>query len=315
MAIDSSPSQVATGALQAIPFASIIGGPLKAAIEAQSMAAKTSVDFINEVGLTVDPETKEKKTVNVSFHFIRAGRMAQLNVPLLTIVPIPYIAIQSITLDFKANISASSSSVAESSEDTDFGGEADIHTGLKVGPFHLDADIKANYSSKKDSKSSQESKYSVEYTMDVSLQAGQESMPGGMAKVLEILNNAVSVSDPDGSLSVNASSLLLENGQAILVVTYQNADGLFKPEEISLAAAGGGDVPTPTTDGDSVVFLLTKADTYTVSVADSKRTQTVTVTDPAPAPTPTPVPAPAPNNRLTVDKAASVSVPPVKVAS
>ena len=33
MAIDTTPSQVATSALQAIPFGSIIGGPLKAAIE------------------------------------------------------------------------------------------------------------------------------------------------------------------------------------------------------------------------------------------------------------------------------------------
>ncbi len=36
MAIDTTPSQVATNALQAIPFGSIIGGPLKACIEAQS---------------------------------------------------------------------------------------------------------------------------------------------------------------------------------------------------------------------------------------------------------------------------------------
>ncbi|WP_353885290.1 hypothetical protein [uncultured Bacteroides sp.] len=42
MAIDTTPSQVATSALQAIPFGSIIGGPLKAAIEAQAMAAQTS---------------------------------------------------------------------------------------------------------------------------------------------------------------------------------------------------------------------------------------------------------------------------------
>ena len=47
MAIDTTPSQVATSALQAIPFGSIIGGPLKACIEAQAMAAQTSWQFIN----------------------------------------------------------------------------------------------------------------------------------------------------------------------------------------------------------------------------------------------------------------------------
>lgn len=57
MAIDSTPSQVATSALQAIPFGSIIGAPLKACIEAQAMAAQTSWQFIQEVGLNTDPET------------------------------------------------------------------------------------------------------------------------------------------------------------------------------------------------------------------------------------------------------------------
>ena len=71
MAIDTTPSQVATNALQALPFGNIIGGPLKACIEAQAMAAKTSWNFIQDVGLNTDPETGEKKTVNVSFQFIK----------------------------------------------------------------------------------------------------------------------------------------------------------------------------------------------------------------------------------------------------
>ena len=104
MAIDTTPSQVATNALQAIPFGSIIGGPLKACIEAQAMAAQTSWQFIQEVGLNTDPNTGQKEAVNVSFQFMQNGHMVQLNVPLLTIVPIPYIAIHDIDINFKANI-------------------------------------------------------------------------------------------------------------------------------------------------------------------------------------------------------------------
>ena len=163
MAIDTTPSQVATNALQAIPFGSIIGGPLKACIEAQAMAAQTSWQFIQEVGLNTDPNTGQKEAVNVSFQFMQNGHIVQLNVPLLTIVPIPYIAIHDIDINFKANISASSSSVSEQSSSSalDVGAEASI--GAKWGPFHMDAKMKANYSSKKDSKATQESKYSVEY--------------------------------------------------------------------------------------------------------------------------------------------------------
>ncbi len=42
--------------------------------------------------------------------------------------------------------------------------------------------MNASYSSKKDSSATRDSKYSVEYTMDVAVHAGQDSMPAGMAK-------------------------------------------------------------------------------------------------------------------------------------
>ena len=62
--------------------------------------------------------------------------------------------------------------------------------------------MNASYSSKKDSSATKDSKYSVEYTMDVAVHAGQDSMPAGMAKVLEMLNNSISVVSPTGSLEV-----------------------------------------------------------------------------------------------------------------
>ena len=264
MAIDTTPSQVATNALQAIPFGSIIGGPLKACIEAQAMAAQTSWQFIQEVGLNTDPNTGQKETVNVSFQFMQNGHMVQLNVPLLTIVPIPYIAIHDIDINFKANISASSSSVSEQSSSSalDVGAEASI--GAKWGPFHMDAKMKANYSSKKDSKATQESKYSVEYTMDVAVKAGQDSMPAGLAKVLELLGNTLDVSDPDGTLEVSARELTLIDGKATLIATYKNSKGIFEPESIKI------DGVTGKVSDDSVVFELKEAKTYTVIAGKKK---------------------------------------------
>ena len=264
MAIDTTPSQVATSALQAIPFGSMIGGPLNACIEAQAMAAQTSWQFIQEVGLNTNPDTGQKEAVNVSFQFVQNGRVVQLNVPLLTIVPIPYIAIHDIDINFKANISASSSSVSEQSSSSalDVGAEASI--GAKWGPFHMDAKMKANYSSKKDSKATQESKYSVEYTMDVAVKAGQDSMPAGLAKVLELLGNTLDVSDPDGTLEVSARELTLTDGKATLIATYKNSKGIFEPESIKIEGVTGK------VSDDSVVFELKEAKTYTV-VAGKKK--------------------------------------------
>ena len=78
--------------------------------------SKTTWEFIQNVGINVNPETGEKTAVNVSFSFIQGGRLVQLNIPLLTIVPIPYIAIREVDINFKANISASSSTTAETNE-------------------------------------------------------------------------------------------------------------------------------------------------------------------------------------------------------
>lgn len=245
MAISAAPANVATSAMQAIPFNSMIGGPLKACIEAQAMAAQTSWEFIQNVGLNTDPKTGEKKAVNVSFSFNQGGRMVQLNVPLLTIVPIPYIAIHTIDINFKANINASSSSVKEdtSSQSTNLDGTA--KGTLNLGIFKLSAELKANYSSKKDSKATEESKYSVESTIDVNVKAGQESMPAGLAKVLELLGNSLDVTDAKGELTASATEL--EGGDR-LVITYKNANGLYAPGDITPDTKNLGEVV-----GDSFV--------------------------------------------------------------
>lgn len=268
----TTPMQMATHALQAIPFSSIISGPLTACIEAQAMAAKTTWDFIQEVGLMVNPETGEKTAVNVSFSFMQGGRMMQVNVPLLTIVPIPYIAINSIDINFKASISASASVVTEQSESTTEGGDLSASAGLKAGLFHVDAKFNANYSSKKDSKATAESKYSVEYTMDVGIKAGQDSMPAGLAKVLEVLSGSLDVSDPKGTLNINGTKLQSaedEEGVATaqLVVTYKDGDGLLAPQKITVATEKGEEVPVTTDDLiDNNLVLNLPVGSYIVSV-------------------------------------------------
>lgn len=281
MAVNDAPSNIASNALSAIPFSSMIGGPLNACIEAQAMAAKTTWDFIQEVGLNTNPDTGEKTAVNVSFSFMQGGRMVQLNVPLLTIVPIPYIAIHSIDINFKASISASSSSVSENSESTSKSGSLEASAGLKVGPFHMDAKINGSYSSKKDSKATEESKYSVEYTMDIAVKAGQDSMPAGLAKVLELLGSALDVSDPTDVLEVNATSLKAVKGEgentatARLIATYKNKDGLFAPADIKIYPAEGTDAVEATPVGDNMVCALA-AGSYEVKAGEKVVKVTVT---------------------------------------
>lgn len=146
---------------------------------------------------------------------------------------------------------------------------------MKVGPFHMDAKMNANYSSKKDSKATQDSKYSVEYTMDVAVKAGQDSMPAGLAKVLELLGNALDVSDPEGTLEVSARKLTLVNDKATLIVTYKNNKGIFEPDAIGLFGKDNNmnseysfednnivDDISKSKNDDSIVFEFSQANTY-----------------------------------------------------
>jgi hypothetical protein len=256
MSIDSTPSQVATSALSGIPFASIIGAPLKAAIEAQAMAAETTWKFIQQVGLNTDPDTGEKKAVNVSFDFMQDGREVRLNVPLLTIVPIPYIAINTIDIAFKAKINAESSSHNEDSESSSLNANVKASAKVGFGPFSASMEVSAGYSSKKDSKATQDSKYSVEYTLDIAVKAGQESMPAGLARVLDILNNCISVNNPKGELGLGISDT--GNGKLNLIATYKDGDGIFKPEAITFGNLSGKDNLSP--DGRSAIFVIEESD-------------------------------------------------------
>lgn len=271
MAVDKTPSQVATSALQAIPFGSIIGGPLKACVEAQALAAKTTWEFIQNVGINVNPETGEKTAVNVSFSFIQGGRLVQLNIPLLTIVPIPYIAIREVDINFKANISASSSTTAETNESVSKDAALKASASMRFGCFKMNADMNASYSSKKDSKATSDSKYSVEYTMDVAVKAGQDSMPAGLSKILELLGNSLDVSDPAGTLEVNSNLLLIENGKETvrLIATYKDGSGLLAPDKLAITGTGANAADFKVS-GDSKIIDLPEG-TYTIKAEGSKK--------------------------------------------
>jgi hypothetical protein len=66
----------------------------------------------------------------------------------------------------------------------------------------------AGYSSKKDSKATQDSKYSVEYTLDIAVQAEQAGLPQGLATILNILQEGVSTKPLDTQLRIFGLSLV-----------------------------------------------------------------------------------------------------------
>ena len=173
-----------------LDFRSLIGGPLTAAIEAQSDAALATVDFITSVG----KDTDGKPTI-VTFNYGNATDSKVFTVPLLTIVPIPNITIQDITIDFNAKIS--SVEKQQSSLNTKLGISAEI--GLKYGGFS--AKLNASYSRQRKSSRSGESK--KEYNMHIIVKAGQDDPPPGIDTLVSFLETLVTplVENNDNTIS------------------------------------------------------------------------------------------------------------------
>ena len=209
--------QKAVGLISQIPFGAIIGGPLNAAVDAQGAAAAACYEFIKNVGFELEPKkddagnvlkdsngnaiTVPGKVREITFRYERktpapAGAAAanpplvattEITVPLLTVMPLPFIRIESITVAYKVSITAEDTHTDATTSSFARAGEG----GGSFGWGLWKAEFKASVSSKKDSTATNTSKYSVEQTMDVNVHAVQDDMPAGMAKVLEILTNAI----------------------------------------------------------------------------------------------------------------------------
>lgn len=230
MALDTIAAKSAQSLLNGIDYSALIGGPLEAAIKAQAMAAQSTWTFIQEVGLNKSPRDGTMEARNVSFVYQKDGQQVKLIVPILTIVPIPLIIIDEVNIEFKANISASASQTTEDSSSEEVAAEASAEAKIGWGPFSLSARFQASYSSKKDSKATQDSRYSVEYTQDVRIHASQAGMPAGLSTVLNILSNAATGASVNGKLAYSpmVGTLSAANPDIIqnLTVSVQDGNGL-----------------------------------------------------------------------------------------
>ena len=182
--------------LSSIPFDNMIGGPLSACIDAQEQAAVSTVNFIDRVGF--DPQNPGH-VINVEFRYKRDGKDVVLSVPLLTIVPIPFISIDTVNISFKAALkSISTESAVDTDKKTTYDKVNSRYIGINsyLGTAGVRKTVmRGSISTKKDSVATQNSAYSIEANIDINVIARQESMPGGLAKVLEMLNQAISIKE------------------------------------------------------------------------------------------------------------------------
>jgi len=203
--------------LSSIDFESMIGGPLVAVINAQAQAAMSTVNFIKEVGFK-KPSTEEdaggdtttEEPIYVTFKYPKelsayqpeipgdssatppvpttpavdaVYETQELKVPILTILPIPFIRIDLTTIDFNAKIN----SVEYRKTNTRL--KIDASLEAKAGWLWGSAKLKVSTSFQRTSQ--QGNTVNRTYSLAVHVKAVQDEMPAGMEKMLGILEGAI----------------------------------------------------------------------------------------------------------------------------
>jgi len=219
----STANEEAVGTLSEIPFEDVIGGPLVAAIDAQAQAASSTVDFINEVAMyQPDEEGAELQPITVTFVYENGGVQSTITVPLISIIPIPYLRIEEVVLDFKASIQATEKE-SEKNISVDSSGKTKVSTSF----WKPKKTFKASYSTQTDIESSKSSsKLESEFNLNVHVRAIQDEIPAGMARVLGILNNSIVANVPSGRIN-----LILATATDNLVIDFVAVDSNMKPIE------------------------------------------------------------------------------------
>jgi len=193
----------------------MIGGPLMAVVRAQAQAAMTTVNFIKEVGFKKSDsldfeESDTKDPVTVKFKYWKETQAFQpanpgnptatppipatpevpakyeqqyLEVPILTIVPIPNLRIEETTIDFNAKITSIETQKTDTTVKVDASLEGDI------GWIFNSAKFKSSFAFQQQNSTGVEVK--KEFSLQIHVKAVQDQMPGGTEKILGILENSI----------------------------------------------------------------------------------------------------------------------------
>ncbi|MFJ2987229.1 DUF2589 domain-containing protein [Collimonas sp. NPDC087041] len=180
-----------------LPMGDLIGGPLTAACDAQIRLANATADFIKYVGFLApskDDPDGVGATRTAKFSFTRQtadpddpsktiDEDVSLNVPLLSIVKVPSLAITKVDITFDMEVK--SSFAVKESQDASAKLSADMKFGW--GCFSATVHIEGSVASHKENTRTSDN--SAKYHVQVL--AEDAGMPEGLARVMDILQTAI----------------------------------------------------------------------------------------------------------------------------
>lgn len=161
---------------------------MQAAVEAQNSASMAQIEFIKNVGLeTVATDSSgnatETKVRMVEFNYSTVDGGVEttksLKVPLLTMVSVPSLRIDEMTIDFNCKLN----SVATSNDTQSL----EIGASLNLNVWKVKLNVTASY---KQTTSNSE-KVERTYSMNVHVRVVNDEIPAGLDRILNILESEI----------------------------------------------------------------------------------------------------------------------------
>lgn len=154
--------------------------------------AGTGYSSVPPLAIAPPPSGGTQAVATASFALAQPAVPAQfqvmvLEVPILTMLPIPFIRIEETTIDFNAKIN----SVEETKTDESFKINASVDAAIKYPPLFSIATVKLKVSTSYQKNTQSGTKVDRTYSMAVHIRAVQDEMPAGMEKILGLLEDAI----------------------------------------------------------------------------------------------------------------------------
>ena len=158
-------ADAANSPLEDLTFENIIAGPLIACVDAQHEASMVAYDYLMSLGFRKDSKNlADYEPVPLTFYFVREGITSKLTLPLLSVVPVPYLLIGHVDLHYQATVTACDNNKTTVRYNSP--------TSRRI---------------KDQRNTEQKNTLTAREAIDINLRATTTDMPAGLAKLMDIL--------------------------------------------------------------------------------------------------------------------------------
>ena len=164
---------------ETLPLGSIISKAVSQCAEAQQAAANSMWEYLRDAAFL--PGESRKEMVFVQFDFESYGKKLKVRLPLISIIPVQYIQIRDVEIDFNVSLDQEQGAKTDASVTRLTGvlSKRPLTRLATTCPVRLVPSVKQIKRTKNEN-------YSLQNNISVKIKASNLDMSGGMARLLEL---------------------------------------------------------------------------------------------------------------------------------